>query len=123
MIQICGAKEQFRSIDLFWDESKLTSYIDNMLVPIATALKDHKALLAWEIINEAEGQGYPDSRSVIRSAWFNVTVRGGYGPSPKQFWSGLNNPDKGLVYNNKANDEPCFDTTVLEGLQGTTDRE
>lgn len=55
MIRINGAKEQFRSIDLFWDESKLTSFIDNMLVPMATALKDHKALLAWEIINEAEG--------------------------------------------------------------------
>ena len=122
LIQICGAKEQFRSINLFWDESKLTSYIDNMLVPIATALKDHKALLAWEIINEAEGQGSPDSRSVIRSASFNVTVRGG-GPSPKQFWPGLDNPDKGLVYNNKADDEQCFDTTVLQGLQGTTDRE
>ena len=122
MFRICGAKEQFRSIDLFWDESKLTSYIDNMLVPIATALKDHKALLAWEIINEAEGQGSPDSRSVIRSASFNVTVRGG-GPSPKQFWPGLDNPDKGLVYNNKADDEPCFDTTVLQGIQGTTDRE
>ena len=27
---------------------------------MATALKDHKALLAWEIINEAEGQGSPD---------------------------------------------------------------
>ena len=107
---------------MFWDESKLTSYIDNMLVPIATALKDHKALLAWEIINEAEGQGSPDSRSVIRSASFNVTVRDG-GQSPKQFWSGLNNPDKGLVYNNKADDEQCFDTTVLQGLQGTTDRE
>ena len=55
MIRINGAKEQFRSIDLFWDESKLTSFIDNMLIPMATALKDHKALLAWEIINEAEG--------------------------------------------------------------------
>ena len=64
LFRICGAKEQFRSIDLFWDQSKLTSYIDNMLVPIATALKDHKALLAWEIINEAEGQGSPDNRSV-----------------------------------------------------------
>ena len=50
-----GAKEQFRSINLFWDESKLASYINNMLVPMATVLKDHKALLAWEIINEAEG--------------------------------------------------------------------
>ena len=64
LIRICGPKVQFRSINLFWDESKLTSYIDNMLVPIATALKDHKALLAWEIINEAEGQGSPDNRSV-----------------------------------------------------------
>jgi len=55
MTRINGTKEQFRSIDLFWDESKLTSYIDDMLVPMATALKGHKSLLAWEIINEAEG--------------------------------------------------------------------
>ena len=63
-----GVKEQFRSINLFWDESKLASYIDNMLVPMATALKDHKALLAWEIINEAEGQSSPDGPCVLSSA-------------------------------------------------------
>ena len=38
-----------------WDEGKLSSYINNMLVPMATAQKAHKALFAWEIINEAEG--------------------------------------------------------------------
>jgi len=44
-----------RLVDLFWDESKLDSYINNALVPMATALKTHKALLAWEIVNEPEG--------------------------------------------------------------------
>lgn len=31
------------------------SYIDNALTPIVSALKDHPALLMWEIFNEAEG--------------------------------------------------------------------
>ena len=52
-----GASKQMteRLVDLFWDESKLDSYINNALVPMATALKTHKALLAWEIVNEPEG--------------------------------------------------------------------
>ena len=45
----------FRVVNLYWDESKLQSYIDNFLVPVATGLKNHPALFAWEIVNEPEG--------------------------------------------------------------------
>ena len=36
-------------------ESKLQSYIDNVLKPLVTALKDKVALGAWEIVNEPTG--------------------------------------------------------------------
>lgn len=42
-------------MNLFWDESKLNSYFENFLIPIATEFKSHPALLAWDIINEPEG--------------------------------------------------------------------
>ena len=41
--------------NLFLDEDKLQSYIDNALVPMVTALSDKQALASWEIINEPEG--------------------------------------------------------------------
>lgn len=47
-----------RVIDLMWDDEKLQSYFDNCLIPMATALKNHPALLAWEVYNEAEGIVY-----------------------------------------------------------------
>ena len=59
--------------NLFWDDSKLEMYIDNALIPMATALKNHKALFAWEIINEPEG----------------------------------------IVFSNRENSEPCYDTIKL----------
>ena len=80
-----------------------------MLVPMATALKDHKALLAWEIINEAEVKGSPD-KFIVEFENVEGFCRISTGPE---------NPDLGLVYNNKSDDEPCFDTTALQGFQGT----
>lgn len=65
------------SINLMWDESKLDSYINNMLVPMATTFKAHKGLLAWEIINEAEGivrAGDSD-----REACYDTTILNGTG--------------------------------------------
>ena len=42
----------YRYNDLFFDESKLQSYIDNALTPMASALKDKVSLGGWEIMNE-----------------------------------------------------------------------
>jgi len=43
------------TINLFWDDSKLETYLSNALVPMVQALKDHPALGFWEVMNEAEG--------------------------------------------------------------------
>ena len=72
------------------DDSKLQSYIDNMLVPMATAVKAHKGLLAWEIINEAEGlvrAGRSDSESC-----YDTQVLSGTGAG----WAGKNIPMRNL---------------------------
>jgi hypothetical protein len=44
-----------RSYALLTDESRLQSYIDHALVPMVTALRGHRGILAWEIFNEPEG--------------------------------------------------------------------
>ncbi|XP_055895021.1 mannan endo-1,4-beta-mannosidase-like [Biomphalaria glabrata] len=45
---------------LIVDERKLQSYIDKVLTPLATAVKGHPALGAWDIMNEPEGMINPD---------------------------------------------------------------
>lgn len=45
-------------VDMFYDDSKLQSYIDKALVPMVTGLQDKVALGGWEIINEPEGLVY-----------------------------------------------------------------
>lgn len=42
--------------NLYWDQSKLQSYIDNALIPMVKALRYHPALAAWEPLNEPEGR-------------------------------------------------------------------
>ena len=37
------------TINIMWDESKLDSYINNALIPMAEAFKNHSALVAWEL--------------------------------------------------------------------------
>ena len=41
-----------KTINLFWDDSKLTSYLDTALVPMVRQLKDHPALGFWEVITQ-----------------------------------------------------------------------
>jgi hypothetical protein len=38
-----------KTLALFSDDAKLTSYVDHVLKPMATALKDEKALGGWEV--------------------------------------------------------------------------
>uniref|UniRef100_A0A2C9KA31 Uncharacterized protein n=1 Tax=Biomphalaria glabrata TaxID=6526 RepID=A0A2C9KA31_BIOGL len=51
---------------LIVDERKLQSYIDKVLTPLATAVKGHPALGAWDIMNEPEGMINPDIMSLLQ---------------------------------------------------------
>jgi len=44
-----------RSRAILTQQANRQSYIDNALIPMVEAVKGHKAILAWEIFNEAEG--------------------------------------------------------------------
>ncbi|EFX76384.1 endo-beta-1,4-mannanase [Daphnia pulex] len=46
------------SINLYWDNSKLQTYLDKALTPMVKALAAHPALGAWEIVNEPEALVY-----------------------------------------------------------------
>jgi mannan endo-1,4-beta-mannosidase len=59
-----GAVKPEHMVQLYHDEAALQSYLDKVLTPMAKGLANHKALAAWEIINEAAGsitQGTTDS--------------------------------------------------------------
>ena len=47
------------AVNLFWDDSKLKSYLNNTLTPLVTGLKLKPALAAIDIINEPAGSIYP----------------------------------------------------------------
>jgi len=50
-----GTTNVNRSKAILTDSVKMQTYINNALIPMVTALKDHKAVLAWEVFNEPEG--------------------------------------------------------------------
>jgi hypothetical protein len=55
-----------RSNAILTQESNRQSYIQNALIPMVDALKGHKAIMAWEIFNEAEGMS-------LEFGWNNIT--------------------------------------------------
>ena len=78
-----------KTINLFWDDSKLTSYLDTVLVPVVRELKDHPALGYWEVMNEPEGSspaGQKDSDPCFDFTHLDWSKSGGPG------WSGANIP-------------------------------
>ncbi|OHX64401.1 hypothetical protein NH26_22685 [Flammeovirga pacifica] len=44
-----------RARKLLEEENNIDAYINNALIPMVNGLKDHEALLSWEIFNEPEG--------------------------------------------------------------------
>jgi hypothetical protein len=50
-----GSTVTDRSFAILTQDANMQSYMDNSLKPMVEALKGHKAILAWEIFNEAEG--------------------------------------------------------------------
>lgn len=55
-----------RSNAILIQEQNRQSYIQNALIPMVDALKGHKAIMAWEIFNEAEGMS-------LEFGWDDIT--------------------------------------------------
>ena len=83
-----------KTINLFWDDSKLTSYLDTVLVPLVRELRDHPALGYWEVMNEPEGStpaGQKDSEpcfDLTHLDWSKDGESRAWGPG----WSGADIP-------------------------------
>merc|ERR1711936_1216186 len=66
-------------------DSKLTSYLDTVLVPVVRELKDHPALAYWEVMNGPEGSspaGQTDSTTGWRTPFIERTGRRWCLPGP-----------------------------------------
>ncbi|XP_018022370.1 mannan endo-1,4-beta-mannosidase [Hyalella azteca] len=84
-------------INLVWDDSKLQTYLDNCLAPLASALSGHPALAAYEAINEPEGSVRVESNS---NSCYDTTVIGQSGAG----WTGVGIPmERFLTFIGKQN--------------------
>lgn len=61
-----GTTQLTRSHSILTQDENRASYINNALIPIVEAVKGHKAILAWEIFNEAEGMS-------VEFGWNSIT--------------------------------------------------
>jgi hypothetical protein len=61
-----GATVTDRSMLMLTDTSALSAYINNALIPMVTALKEHPGILSWEVFNEAEGMSDEYGWSYVR---------------------------------------------------------
>ena len=59
---------KYRNKLMLNDTTYLNAYINNALIPIVNALKEHPAIIAWEVFNEAEGMSLEYGWSDLTSA-------------------------------------------------------
>ncbi|XP_071528681.1 LOW QUALITY PROTEIN: mannan endo-1,4-beta-mannosidase-like [Panulirus ornatus] len=69
------------AIDLVWDDSKLSSYIENCLNSLMNKIKGHPALAAFEAVNEPEGSVVVETNS---NSCYDTTIIGNNGAG----WTG-----------------------------------
>ena len=88
MVILClwnlAVKPTQHNINLYSDQSKLNSYLEKVLKPMASGLKNKPALGAWEIINEPTGSILPSQKSDDPCTDTNILTNSGAN------WSGAN---------------------------------
>ena len=78
------------TINLFWDDSKLETYINEALTPMVEGLKDHPALGFWEV------------RHCLFQTFFYLLIQK------------VMNEAEGSILAGQINEDPCFDLTHLD---------
>ncbi|CAG2171133.1 unnamed protein product, partial [Oppiella nova] len=61
-------------LHLYTDQKKLDSYLEKVLKPLASGLKDKKALAAWDVINEPQGS-VADSITDTNPCWDTTILK------------------------------------------------
>jgi len=92
------------TINLFWDDSKLETYLDKALTPMVEGLRDHPALGFWEVMNEAEGSTWAGQVSddpcfdLTHLDWSRVATDTTNPRSHGPGWSGADIPIKNILH-------------------------